>query len=219
MNQELILVVEDDGIIASDIKRSLEKVGYQVLLSVSSGEEAIEIAKLHRPDLVLMDILLEGDIDGIEAAEQIKSILNIPIVYISSSADKHVIERAKRTEPFGYLIKPFEERTLLTTIDIALYKYKNGKVNEKEPVYKPQKHNLTAESAHRLMPTRDGQRVYNTSQAGLREGWTRATFILKTELLEQIKSLAYWDRKSIKTIVNEALVAYLKDKEVEAAYK
>lgn len=117
-----ILVVEDEYIIAEDIRKSLINLGYSVPFIVSSGEEAIEKAKEYDPDLVLMDIMLDGEMDGIKAAEMIRSSSNIPIIFLTAFSDEKILERAKITEPYGYIIKPFKERELRINIEIALYK-------------------------------------------------------------------------------------------------
>jgi PAS domain S-box-containing protein len=122
-----ILVVEDEIIIAEEIQRKLKKMGYAVPVMVSSGEEAIKKTKENNPDLVLMDIVIHGKMDGIEAAKQIRSYFDIPVVYLTAYSDEKTLERAKITEPFGYLIKPFKERELQITIEIALYKHKMEK--------------------------------------------------------------------------------------------
>ena len=128
-----ILIVEDEAIVAEDIRNSLQSLGYTTFAVVSSGEEAIAKIEEDRPDLVLMDIVLKGDIDGIEAASQIHSRFNIPVVYLTAFTDKKTIERAKLTEPFGYIIKPFEDRELHTTVEMALYKHKmESKLKENE---------------------------------------------------------------------------------------
>jgi|AGTN01.2.fsa_nt_gi PAS domain S-box/PAS domain S-box/PAS domain S-box len=119
-----ILVVEDERIVAMDLMSRLRNLGYEVPGSASSGEEAIEKAVRWRPDLVLMDIYLNGEMDGIQAAVRIKSRFNIPVIYLTAYADPGTLQRAKVTEPFGYVLKPFEERELLTTIEMALYKYR-----------------------------------------------------------------------------------------------
>ncbi len=122
-----ILVVEDESIIAEDIRRSLQNLGYSVSAVVSSGEKAIKVVEENSPDLVLMDIMLQGKMDGIEAAEQIRSHFNIPVVYLTAYSDEKILERAKITEPFGYIIKPFKERELYINIEVALYKHKMEK--------------------------------------------------------------------------------------------
>jgi len=204
MESAKILVAEDEGIIASDIKTTLEEFNYEVVSVVSTGEEAIQMAGLYRPDLVLMDIILDGEIGGIEAAERIKSRFGIPTVYISSSADRKTLELAKLTEPLGFIIKPFDERTLQTTVDIALYKSKTDKILSKGPSIQ----------VHRRPQRATQANLFKSSQAGLQHGWTRATFIVQTELLEKVKALAYWERRSIKEVIDEALEFYLKDKDI-----
>jgi len=122
MDSEKILVVEDENIVALDIKRNLEKFGYQVTDMCSSGEEALEVVARERPQLVLMDIQLQGELDGIETAEKIRSTYYIPVVMLTAYADEATLDRVKVTEPFGYIIKPFEERELRTVIEMALYR-------------------------------------------------------------------------------------------------
>lgn len=121
-----ILIVEDEIIIAEGLQRKLKTMGYAVPVTVSSGEEAVKKVKENNPDLVLMDIVIYGKMDGIETAAQIHS-LDIPVVYLTAYADEKTLERAKITEPFGYLIKPFKERELQITIEIALYKHEMEK--------------------------------------------------------------------------------------------
>ncbi|MCK4263781.1 MAG: response regulator, partial [Candidatus Aminicenantes bacterium] len=124
MNKKQILIVEDERIVASDIRQSLLRLGYAVPAIISFAEEAIIKAEEIHPDLVMMDIVLKGKMDGIEAAAAIQSRFNIPVVYLTAHTDNNTLERAKRTEPFGYIHKPFEERELFTTIEIAIIKHK-----------------------------------------------------------------------------------------------
>jgi PAS domain S-box-containing protein len=119
-----ILVVEDEAIVARLIEKKLMGAGYSVPAVVQSGEDAISVAAATRPDLVLMDIRLRGAVDGIEAAQQIRDQHNIPVVYLTAFADEATFDRAKRTRPFGYLIKPFGERDLLLTIELALFRHR-----------------------------------------------------------------------------------------------
>ena len=123
MSKTSILVVEDELIVARDIRARLLRQGYAVPAVVSSGEEAIREAAVHRPDLILMDIMLKGEMDGIEAAERIGAQSDVPIIYLTAFADERTLQRAKITEPFGYILKPFEERELHITIEMALYKH------------------------------------------------------------------------------------------------
>ena len=118
-----ILVVEDERIVAEDIQGSLKKIGYAVIDIVSSGAEAIELAGRLNPDLILMDIVLRGKISGIETAEKIRTLYDLPVVYLTAYADESTLERAKVTEPFGYILKPFSDRELHSTIEMALYNH------------------------------------------------------------------------------------------------
>lgn len=118
-----ILVVEDESIIALDIKNSLRKSGYAVAGMATSATEALEKTAQVQPDLVLMDIQLRGSMDGVETAEQIRDRYQIPVVYLTAHADEHTLQRAKITQPFGYVLKPFEDRELTTTIEIALSRH------------------------------------------------------------------------------------------------
>lgn len=120
MANERILVVEDERIVARDIEKRLKKLGYVVPITVASGEEAIKQTAKIRPDLVLMDIQLKGDLDGIEAAEQIRADFDIPVIYLTAYADEATLQRAKATEPFGYILKPFDARDLQVAIEVAL---------------------------------------------------------------------------------------------------
>ncbi len=124
MTKASILVVEDEHIVARDIAARLQRRGYLVVGIASTAQEAIEGTGTHRPDLVLMDIMLKGDVDGIAAADQIRDLYDIPVVYLTAFADDQTLARAKVTDAFGYILKPFEERELTITIDMALYKHR-----------------------------------------------------------------------------------------------
>ncbi|KKN40269.1 hypothetical protein LCGC14_0735140 [marine sediment metagenome] len=121
-----ILVVEDERVTAEDIKMSLQRLAYSVSGTAVSGEEAVKKAEEMHPDLVLMDIVLKGEMDGIEAASAISSRFDIPVVYLTAHADKKTLARAKITEPFGYILKPFDDKDLQINIEMALYKHKMG---------------------------------------------------------------------------------------------
>ena len=124
MTNAKIVVVEDEIIVAKDIQNRLKRFGYNVPAVASSGEEALVKVAENYPDLVLMDIRLKGEIDGIETARQIYTQFNIPIIYLTAYADDNTIERAKVTEAFGYLLKPFKERELYTSIEVTLSKHR-----------------------------------------------------------------------------------------------
>jgi signal transduction histidine kinase len=118
-----ILIVEDESIVALDLKRRLEALGYEVVGMVPSGERAIEQVASMLPDLVLMDIKLKGRMDGVEAAEAIRARFDLPVIFLTAYADTETLARAKHTRPYGYLVKPFEDQDLHTTVEIALYKH------------------------------------------------------------------------------------------------
>ena len=118
------MIVEDEGITALSIKDSLEEMGYEVSSIVNSGEEAVRKASEDTPGLILMDISLGGKIDGIEAVALIQKQFNIPVVYVTANSDLAIIERTKSTGPFGFIVKPFEDRELRIAVEIALYKHR-----------------------------------------------------------------------------------------------
>jgi len=122
MEKGRILVVEDEIIIANDIKNVLTQQGYDVLDLAHSGEDAVRKALELKPDLILMDIMLKGNLDGIEASARINEKENIPIVYLTALSDDATLKRAKITEPFGYIVKPFDAKELHSVIEIGLYK-------------------------------------------------------------------------------------------------
>ena len=122
-----VLVVEDESIVALGIKHKLENIGHTVVDMVASGEKAISSAHEHLPDIILMDIVLKGNMDGIEAAQVIHDQLDIPIIYLTAYADEEMLTRAKVTEPYGYIIKPFKSSELNANIEMALYKFKSAK--------------------------------------------------------------------------------------------
>ena len=122
-----IMIVEDEFIIADDIRTSLEKMGYHVCGLAASGEKAIRLAKEKKPDMILMDIMLKGDMDGIQAAQTIKKELDISVIFLSAYSDDAILKRAKVSLPYGYLIKPFKDRELKAAIDMALYREKMEK--------------------------------------------------------------------------------------------
>ena len=123
MTQARILVVEDDSLVALNLQHQLEYLGYAVAAVASSGGEAIAKAEAGAPDLVLMDIRLGGRMDGVETANEIRSRLEIPVVYLTGYSDETTLDRVKATDPFGYLLKPFEARDLKVAIEMALYKH------------------------------------------------------------------------------------------------
>lgn len=118
-----VLVVEDESIVSKDIQHSLKKLGYNVVGAASTGEKAIELATSTIPDIILMDIMLKGDMNGIEAADEIRRELSTPVIFLTAYADESTLSKAKITEPYGYILKPFKEIDLHTTIEMAIYKH------------------------------------------------------------------------------------------------
>ena len=126
MSQSRILIVEDDPIIAMDLSSSLDEAGYLVIGKADNASGALELINEHNPDLVLLDISLEGDLDGIDLAHKINSTHEVPFIFLTSFYDQKTLNRAKVTEPAAYIVKPFDEKELKTNIEVALYK-KNKK--------------------------------------------------------------------------------------------
>ena len=126
-----ILVVEDDADIIRSIREGLEFHGYEMIGSAVSGEQALSMLEKKTPDLILMDIGLMGEMDGVETAEQIRSKFKIPVVYLTGLTENKIIDRAKLTEPYGYIVKPFELNELKAAIEIALHKHANQMKKEK----------------------------------------------------------------------------------------
>jgi diguanylate cyclase (GGDEF)-like protein/PAS domain S-box-containing protein len=133
MERVRILIVEDEGLIARDIENMVKNAGYEVCGVAQSGEEAIEKAESFQPDLILMDIILPGEMDGVEAAEIIRDRCGLPVIYLTAHTDETTLQRAKLTEPLGYTLKPVEPKELMTVIEVALYKHKmETKLRERE---------------------------------------------------------------------------------------
>ncbi|MCP4399435.1 MAG: response regulator [bacterium] len=133
MTNTRVLVVEDERLVAKNIHRQLQQMGYDVPSTVASGKEAIESAVKMRPDVILMDISLQGKMDGVEAAERIRERLDVPVIYLTAYADEPLLQRAKLTTPFGYILKPFQGTELRNTIEIALYNHaRDRKLHENE---------------------------------------------------------------------------------------
>ncbi len=132
MAKAKILIVEDESIIAKDIQSSLKGLGYDVTAIVNSGDKAIKELEENRPDLVLMDIMLKGTMTGIEVAKEVKERFSLPVVFLTAYADDTTLNKAKITEPYGYIIKPYREKELHTTIEMALYKYEKDEEVKKE---------------------------------------------------------------------------------------
>lgn len=124
MTRPAIFIVEDEAIVANDIKETLISLGYMAAGIAKSGELALEKIKQSPPDLVLMDIHLAGEMDGVDTAGKVHVLYDIPVIYLTAYADKILLERAKVTEPYGYVVKPYDERELHSVIEMALYKHR-----------------------------------------------------------------------------------------------
>lgn len=117
------LIVEDETLIAEELSERLKRFGFSVIAAVDTADKGIRIAIAERPDLVLMDIRLKGKKDGIEAAAEIRQRVDVPIVYLTAYSDRITLDRAKETEPYGYVLKPFHERELQVTIELAMHRH------------------------------------------------------------------------------------------------
>ena len=117
------LIIEDETLIAEELRERLSRLGITVIAAVSSGEEGVEIATSERPDLVLMDIRLSGEKDGVQAAREIREQVDIPIVYLTAHSDRRTVERANKTDHDGFILKPFLKKELQSTIEVALKRY------------------------------------------------------------------------------------------------
>ncbi|RAP33765.1 two-component system response regulator [Candidatus Marinamargulisbacteria bacterium SCGC AG-439-L15] len=130
-----LLIVEDEMIIAEDIKSILEKNGeYEVSGIAKTGDEALELVEAHCPDLILMDICLSGDTDGIVTASYIRQTYKVPIVFITAYTDQALLKRVKKVEPFGYIVKPYTEESIHANIAIALHNAKSSRSRLREAV-------------------------------------------------------------------------------------
>ncbi|MCF8366488.1 MAG: response regulator [Bacteroidales bacterium] len=125
MSDYKVLIVEDELLVAADIEESLEILGYRVIGSVATGKDALQKVNEQLPDIILMDIMLKGDMTGIDTANAIRQKHDVPIVYLTANADISTIEKAKVSLPYGYIIKPFTEKDLQTNIEIARFKFNN----------------------------------------------------------------------------------------------
>jgi len=165
-----VLVVEDERIVAEDIQRCLKSLGYEVSGIASTGKEAIQSLRKQRPDLVLMDIVIKGKMSGIETAKEIMAAVDLPIVYLTAYTDTETLEEAKLTEPFGYIVKPYNDRELYSTIEMALYKHRlDQRIKESEARFR-----LIAENIQDgLIIVENGLPVYANDRACSIYGYSR----------------------------------------------
>ena len=159
MPEERILIIEDEHIVAMGIKRMLKSLGYTIAGVASSGEDAISKAESTFPDLVLMDIMLKGDMNGIEAAKEIKVRFDVPVVYLTACSESKIVENAWKTGPMGYIVKPFDEKDLKKGIDVALHRHRmekneleKGSDKAEKDSYKPEKSSEKCGKRSRNLP-------------------------------------------------------------------
>lgn len=146
-----ILIVEDEGFVALDLKNRLESFGYEVTDIVPSGEMALEKIETQHPELVLMDIMLSGDMDGIMTADEIRKRLNIPVVYLTAYSEEKILQKAKTTRPYSYIIKPYNDRELHIAIEIALDRH-TVDVEKEKLIAGLQKALATIKRLHGILP-------------------------------------------------------------------
>ena len=177
INNARIMIVEDEAIIAKDLQWRLEQLGYIVPYIVSSGQDAVDKVKENNVDLVLMDIMLMGDMDGIEAAGLIHEKADIPVIYLTAYADEDILERAKITEPFGYMIKPVGNRELKSTIEMALYKHNiDAKMRESKKWFSTV---LNSIGDAVIASDADGKVIFMNSVAERLTGWEQKEVVGK----------------------------------------
>jgi class 3 adenylate cyclase len=169
INNSSILIAEDENIIAKDIANTLKRLGYSVAGSARTGKEIISKAEELKPDLVLMDIVLDGEMTGIEAAEKIMSTYDIPVIYLTALADDETLHKAKITEPFGYVLKPFDERILHSSIEMGLYKHKINTALKLRTQELEQEKNKSLQLLHNIFPSEIVKELKETGAVKPRE--------------------------------------------------
>jgi len=198
MGRTKILVVEDEIFIARDIQENLEEMGYVVTSIVPSGEQAIQKIEEERPDIVLMDIVLQGEMDGIETAGIIHSKFDIPVIYLTAHGEEVIFERAKKTEPFGYIIKPFKNEELQKVIEIGLYRH--GAEEERRKLIQKLKNEIAertrveealkkSEEKYRKLIETAQDAIISTDEKGIINVWNQSAEKIfgysKNEIIEQ----------------------------------
>jgi PAS domain S-box-containing protein len=206
-----VLVVEDGVIMARDIERRLQSLGYGVAGVAASGDEAVRVVTHVRPDLVLMDVRLKGSLDGIQAAERIRAVVDVPIVFVTAYSDDATLSRARQTDPFGYVLKPFDEKELMTTIEMALYRHKTQKrLLESEQRYRLLSE-VTNSFAYGLHVSSEGESQVEWAT----EGFTRLTG-QEADALRDLKGLVHPDDEAV---VRERTHRIAAGKDVAAEYR
>ncbi|MGB7250962.1 MAG: response regulator [Phormidesmis sp.] len=209
-----VMVVEDESVISLDIKNSLTKLGYTVSGVAASGEVALMKIQNNRPDLILMDIHLKGEMSGIDVSEKVKSDFGIPIVYLTANADSSTFQEAKDTDPYGYLIKPFEERELGIAIEIALNKHQKEQVVRSSESWYASAFQSLNEAVVATDP--HGYVVFMNTLAESITGWLLAEAIDRpvTNVLKFQRKIQQFDQIDLKESVSSILGAVLRGKAV-----
>ena len=173
-----ILVVEDERIVAEDLRMSLLEIGYDVPAILESAEEVVALASGISPDLILMDVMLRGKQDGVDAAERLAAIVDIPVIFLTAHADDATFQRAKRSEPFGYLLKPFDTAQLRHTIEMALYKHAlDARLKVSENRYREKLENLVSQRTAELEAANEGLQSLNRELERQRAAADHARFV------------------------------------------
>ncbi|MBT4087305.1 MAG: response regulator [Deltaproteobacteria bacterium] len=187
MEKASILIVEDEAIIAMELESQLQSLGYEVTSIVNTGEKAIENAEADKPDLMLMDIRIKGEMDGIEAAEVIRNRFGIPVIFSTAYLDEERIERAKITMPFGYVLKPIQERDLRVTLEMALYVAKVDKERKKvEEELRVEKEKYKV--AYYTSPDAVNINRMDSLYVDINEGFTRLTGFTREDAIGKLSS-------------------------------
>jgi len=188
-----IMIVEDEAVIALRLQQSLISMGFDVVGVAYSGEEAVETARDLRPDLILTDIMIPGKLDGIQVAEIVKSELDISVIFLTASSEDKILERAKQTEPYGYIVKPFQNRELKSTIEFALYKKDMERRLEESKIQLQKAHDelerSVIERTNDLEIKTRSLRVINAAIKVLLEKRMGGRILLKDNLLINVKKL------------------------------
>jgi len=199
-NQNIkILIVEDEPIIAMDIKTYLKKLDYNIIGVAYNSEQALDMIYSREPELVLLDISIEGTKDGIDIAEIIKEKYDIPFLFLTSHSDEHTLSRATTTNPYGYIVKPFDEQDLKTSIAVALHNYRSKKASKIQSIEQLDKYcntPLSEKEFQIITALTEGksstdiatcQKVsYNTVKFHLKNIYLKMEVSSKTELLAKI---------------------------------
>ncbi|MGB3221704.1 MAG: response regulator [Desulforhopalus sp.] len=178
MDQKSILIVEDEFIVAENLRRKLEQHGYNVVGVVATGKAALKMSIEHRPHLILMDIQLQGSLDGIQTTETIQSRYDVPVVYLTAHSDQATLTRAKLSGPLGYILKPYEDRELLTQIELALYRHQTDKKMQEQREWL--RVILSSMGDAVVAANKEGVVSFINPTAEILTGWTRVAAIGKS---------------------------------------